>query len=393
MSEVDSTTSAPSSKPSKPSKPYPDFPLTAHPAGYWCKKIRGKIYYFGPWDDPDGALKKYLEQKDALHAGRTPRPDPAALTVKELANALLNAKQALVDAGELSPRTWAGYKDACGLLVSAFGKSRLVSDLCPDDFAALRNRLAATRGPHWLGNTIQYMRSIFKHAFDSDLIPTPVRFGPGFKRPTKKTFRVHRAQQGPKLFTAEEIRRLIDSAGTPMKAMILLGINCGFGNSDCGNLPLTALDLERGIIDYPRPKTGIPRRAILWPETTEALKEALADRPEPKSEAHAGLVFITKYGQPWSRDDDPAAITKESAKLLKRLKINGRKGLGFYTLRHTFRTVADEAKDQPAADYIMGHEVPHMSAVYRETISDARLKVVADHVRAWLFAAPEGRVQ
>jgi hypothetical protein len=47
--------------------------------------------------------------------------------------------------------------------------------------------------------------------------------------------------------------------------------------------------------------------------------------------------------------------------------------------------VADEAKDQPAADYIMGHEVPHMSSVYRETISDERLKAVTDHVRAWLF--------
>jgi integrase len=61
--------------------------------------------------------------------------------------------------------------------------------------------------------------------------------------------------------------------------------------------------------------------------------------------------------------------------------------LGFYTLRHTFRTIADEAKDQPAADFIMGHEVAHMSSVYRETISDERLKAVTDHVRAWLFPA------
>ena len=49
------------------------------------------------------------------------------------------------------------------------------------------------------------------------------------------------------------------------------------------------------------------------------------------------------------------------------------------------RTVADGAKDQPAADHVMGHEVAHMSSVYREDISDARLAAVADHVRAWLF--------
>ena len=88
------------------------------------------------------------------------------------------------------------------------GKTRLVADLDPQDFAALRNNMAKKWGPHRLAVTIQHIRSIFKHAFDAGRIPTPVRFGPGFKRPTKKTFRLHRAEQGPKLFTAEEIRRL-----------------------------------------------------------------------------------------------------------------------------------------------------------------------------------------
>src|SRR5207248_11558195 len=103
MSDTHSTPPAPSGK---PAKPYPEFPLTAHPAGYWCKKIRGKLYYFGPWSDPDGALKKYLEQKDALHAGRKPRGDTAGATVKELVNAFLNAKRALVESGELTNRSW-----------------------------------------------------------------------------------------------------------------------------------------------------------------------------------------------------------------------------------------------------------------------------------------------
>src|SRR5258708_16822458 len=105
MSSRDSTTSPVPGKPGKPAKPYPEFPLTAHPAGYWCKKIRGRLHYFGKWDDPDAALKKYLEQKEALHAGRAPRPDPDELTVKALVNAFLNHKDALLDAGDVSPRT------------------------------------------------------------------------------------------------------------------------------------------------------------------------------------------------------------------------------------------------------------------------------------------------
>src|SRR5437660_6124493 len=108
--------------PAKPSKPYPDFPLFPHATGRWAKKIRGKMHYFGPWDDPDGALAKCLEQKDDLHAGRKLRRDTGGLTVKELANRFLHAKQALVDAGELSPRTWAEYKAATDLIVKTFGK-------------------------------------------------------------------------------------------------------------------------------------------------------------------------------------------------------------------------------------------------------------------------------
>jgi hypothetical protein len=49
--------------------------------------------------------------------------------------------------------------------------------------------------------------------------------------------------------------------------MILLGINGGMGNSDCANLPLRAVDLDAGMIDFPRPKTGIARRCPLWPDT------------------------------------------------------------------------------------------------------------------------------
>lgn len=363
-------------------------PLTAHPTGYWCKKIRGKLYYFGPWDDPDGALAKYEEQKEALHAGKKPREKSGEATVKIAANHFLEAKQALVDSGELSPRTWAIYKEAAEAVVATFGKRRLVADLDPDDFARLRKRLAKRLGPHGLASRIQSVRCLFKHAFDAELIDRPLRFGPDFKRPSKKTLRLHRARQGPKLFTADEIRRLIDAADVQLKAMLLLAINAGFGNADCGQLPLAALDLDGGWIDFPRPKTGIPRRFPLWPETAAALRAVLAARKEPKDKADAGLVFVTKYGAAWHRDTGALGnrpISLETGKLLKKLSINGRKGLGFYTLRHVFRTVADEVKDQPACDFIMGHEIPHMSSVYRESISDARLRAVANHVHDWLF--------
>src|SRR5713101_1370933 len=145
----------------KPSKPYPEFPLFPHATRRWAKKIRGKLHYFGRWSDPDGALQKYLDQKDALHAGRKPRQVSTGVTVKDAANAFLHDKQALVDAGELSPRTWADYKQVCDLAVAHFGKSRLVTDLDPEDFARLRTKMASHWGPHRLGSKlIQYTRCL-----------------------------------------------------------------------------------------------------------------------------------------------------------------------------------------------------------------------------------------
>jgi hypothetical protein len=71
VSDTNSTSSAVSGKPAKPAKPNPDFPLFAHAAAVTAKKIRGKLYDFGPWHDLDAAPAKYMEQRDDLHAGRS----------------------------------------------------------------------------------------------------------------------------------------------------------------------------------------------------------------------------------------------------------------------------------------------------------------------------------
>ncbi len=272
-----------------------------------------------------------------------------------------------------------------------------------DDFAALRAAMVRRGwGAVTLGNCVQRVRVLFKFAYDNGSIDRPVRYGQNFKAPSRKTDRIDRARKGPKLFTVEEVQALIDGAlvpgeggpqllrpGTVMRAMILLAINAGFGNADCGRLTRSNVNLAAGVIDYPRPKTGIARRCVLWPETAAAIRAALVVRPEPKDAADADLVFITKFGLSWAKDTADQPLSKEFSKLLKAFGFNARAGLGFYTLRHTFRTVADEAKDQPAADYIMGHPDDSMAAVYRETISDARLNTVSDHVRAWVFGETE----
>jgi hypothetical protein len=102
---------------SKPTKPYPDVPLTPHPSGGWCKKIRGRLVCFGRWDDPDGALLRHLHQKDDLHAGREVREEQV-LTVYGLCGRFLTVKNNLVDNRELSPHTLQLDAATCKLLIN-----------------------------------------------------------------------------------------------------------------------------------------------------------------------------------------------------------------------------------------------------------------------------------
>ena len=407
---ANSTTPALSSKPdNRPAKPYADYPLFFHQTGRIAKKIRGKLHYFGRWGNVKGgkvvpvddvgtaaqaAVDLYNEQRDDLQAGRTPRIKHDGLALGDLCNAFLTAKRRLVDSGELKPRTFGEYHATCKTVVDAFGRDRPVDDIQPDDLGGLRAKLAKRFGPVTLGNQIQRIRSLFKWAFDEGKIDRPIRYGQQFDKPSKRVVRKAKADAGPRMFEAEELRRILDDLDShlQLRTMTLLAINCGFGASDLASLPQSAIDLDGGWARFPRPKTGIDRQAKLWPETVEAVRAVLAVRREPLDAADGNLVFINSRGKRWVREptsEDSAKWTQrtdlignEFAKSLKRLGITGRRG--FYAIRHSFETAAGECKDQIAVNVVMGHADHSMAGVYRERISDERLETVAATVAAWL---------
>ncbi len=369
----------------KPKKPYAEFPLFPHANGLWSKKIKGRLYYFGKWDDADAALKKFLEERDDLYAGRKPRRSSGdGIRMDDLCNRFLTTKRRLLDTGEIVGCTFHSYYKTCERMVAFFGTDRRVDDLDADDFETLRADIAKTRGPVALGCEITRVRVLMKYAFDQGLIPGQVRYGQSFRKPSKKAVLQQRNERGPKMFEAAQLRLSIEKAGLPLKAMILLGINCGFGPTDLARLQMKNLDLKKGWIDYARPKTGVQRRCPLWPETIAALKEAIAARVEPKNPANSNLVFLTCFGLQWCNTIANSAISQRFRKLLRKLKIH-RSGIGFYALRHGFETVGGDSRDQIAVDHIMGHSRNDMASVYRESISDERLRAVAEHVRGWLF--------
>ncbi|MEI8373764.1 MAG: tyrosine-type recombinase/integrase [Planctomycetota bacterium] len=379
----------------KPKKPYPDFPLFAHNNGRWAKKIWQKLVYFGKWEDPDAALTKWLEQKDELLAGRTPRPKTEGLTVVALANRFLAAKKTLENCGELSPRTFYGYYHTCEMLLRVFGKQRVVNDLRTEDFETVRAVAFKGLGMESRSGVTRRVRALFNFAYNEGLIDRPVRFGSALKAPSAKNQQKDRnAKKEARLLTAKQIHALLAEASVYLKAMILLGINCGFGNNDCATLSFQAIDLESGWHNHPRPKTGVPRRGKLWPETVEALREAIAVRRTPNDAANADLVFLTKCGEPWVRwkkqeiPDPSKSALRDAVSILSRLlfrKIGITGGASFYSLRRMTETIGGACKDQVAVDAVMGHSRGDMASVYRLDIEDARLEAVADTIHVWLW--------
>ncbi|SFJ33496.1 tyrosine-type recombinase/integrase [Planctomicrobium piriforme] len=294
-------------KEGRPPCPFPDFPLSPHATGTWCKKIGGKIHHFGRWarkvsgklqrvpgDGWEDALRLYKIQVEAIVTGK-PKPIPSEqLTVGQLCNQFYTAKKRRFDAGEITARAFGDYCRTTDMIVAHFGTNGLVVELTPADFERLRSVMAKRWGPVRLGNEIGRVRSVFKYAADYRLIERPVHFGNEFVKPKMAVVRRHKRTSGrTKVLEANELRQLIAAADQPLKAMILLGLNCGYGNHDIAGLPLSALDLDRGWSDFPRPKTEIDRRCPLWSETLSALADAIAMRPKARRQEDDGLCFLS----------------------------------------------------------------------------------------------------
>ena len=228
MTSGNSTKAPAKAKPAKikPEKPYPDFPLTAHAAGQWCKKIKGKIHYFGKWSEPDAALAKYNDQIDAIYAGLNPNDlvvkfDVNAITIDVLVNLFLKSKQDAVDSGEIETPTFDNYQNHCRRILKEFPRIKLVEEIRPPDFRRLRTSLTKPREVKKSGKVIRrakesvtqksietaitHIRAVFNWGAKNYYIKVPLAqlWGTEFNKPGKKAIKRESNGKPAKLASAQ----------------------------------------------------------------------------------------------------------------------------------------------------------------------------------------------
>ncbi len=347
------------------------FPLTLHPTGQYCKKIRGKIHYFGA--EKRKALERYYEQAADLHKGQEVKPhSKGSLSIKTLCNLYLDFQFSRVDSGDLTERYYADQIKSLRLFGKFVGLNSTVDDIETLDLQKYRTSLMKKyNSPSGVNLNIAIMKAMFHWAKKNEILTHIPNIDA-----ISKVKALHKEKQ---TFTPKQIHLLIKSSSKQLQAMILLGLNCGFGSTDCANLKWEHIDFNSSRIKMPRQKTGISRDLPLWKETLMAIK-SLRKRGE--------LIFYTKKGNPWVRTIKTItkdgqikysrydAVSAAFSNLLKKANIRTEKGVGFYTLRRTAATLAARSGDPFAVQKLLGHADLKMATTYVQDVSKQTDRVI-----------------
>lgn len=379
----------------RPDKPRPDHPCFPHARGYWCKKVGGRQVVFTRWsEDPRGELaeRMWREQEERIRAGLPPifPDDESNASLAAIWNAFLDDRQ-----GRITEREWAAYRDAGRRVCSLLGADVNAGHLTPDDFRRLRRRLelgaSGKVGPVTLKGRMRRVRTVLNWAARDGILEAAPKYGAGFDPPTKADERRAKAGAVENVFTADEIRAMLDAADDVRRCWVLLGINAALGNRDLSDLRWSHLEQRAGWLVFPRNKTGIERAAPLWRQTSEAI-----DAIERNGAASSDRVFRTARGHALVREyATEKAISRHDRvgdafrRLLDEAGIERNGPRGYYGLRSSFATVASGAGDPHAVKQVMGHSRgDDITSRYVRLVGEAkddRLRKVVDRVRAWLF--------
>lgn len=147
---------------------------------------------------------------------------------------------------ELAEQTVKERKRSLGILLSFLGPRPLTRELL-EQFNASLHKSDYEPGGQWLVGAI--VSTFVNWLFNTKRIPEDWRRGIKFPKAVP--------QQPRETFEKEEIEKLVIAAeGRPIGFIVLLASHCGYALIDACNLTWASVDMEKGVIQKNRQKTG-----------------------------------------------------------------------------------------------------------------------------------------
>lgn len=360
---------------------------------YYYVLINGTQHYLGK--DRSAAIRQWERHRPFVRQGLPiPKVYDGGITLGELCSRYIAAKQRDYERGALTYASVRTIFQATNRLLKFFGENCLVVTMGPDHFSRAAEEILKTRTSVGLANEIRYWRGVFSWGRTNGFLFQVPTYGDAFKIERKaerlKRENRNRKEQGKlatlKTFDRDEILRMLEVADPVVSAWIWLGINCALGQHDIALLTESEFEVTDDGVWYSdcRLKTGIPRESFVWDETFEAVNDAYKCRPDAAREEHECRIFLTNKGYLWVTPSSSTHFRKSFSQTMRAAKCEVRQR-GFYALRHTFRTVAEQIGDMNAARIVMGHALTGMEEFYVHEFSRERIQKVCMHVREWLF--------
>ena len=330
------------------------------PTGQFYVTRAGRRIYLGV--DQDEALQQYHRLalgKEAM--GAPPEPD-RLMMVRELANRFLAAQQANWKSPE---RTLRSYTYWLGRFLKDHPRLR-AADMTVEMFAAWKVSLRRRKySPQSINHFLTAVRSLYAFAEEVDLMER----APKLKRIKNEKLPPPGSNEKP-IYTTGEIHQLIGHADIQLRAMLLLGLNCGFGPKDIQDLTWDHIDGDR--VTLPRSKTGVCQTYLLWPETIRALEDLRMHRQEliermakrGRDRTDGGHLFITRFWKLWSKD----SVAEQFRRLCKKAKVPC---YGFYRLRHCASTAMSLVTTPHVQRKFMRHSQLQQQVTYTHAPDEA----------------------
>lgn len=241
------------------------------------------------------------------------------------------------------------FKDFCAK------KSRLSLALSPENLGDYKDGLiTSSEGAVSVRHKLRTVKALLMWAYDAELVET-------LPRSIKKYNDIPLPEPKPEFFTLKEVQTLYKEASPPVRLWILLGLNCGFTQSDISSLSPDMVDWDRGIIARDRQKTGVESEHKLWPLTLKMLREQAGPGP---------LLLTRQDGQPLIRqairEDGMPSKTDIVSHRFGLLKKKTGITLSFKHFRKTSaNAIAEKFQDKPwLVELFLAHTDPRMRKHY-----------------------------